>query len=232
MDVPRITLHIKNMAGGIIDIEDILITATVLQLKGMIAKKLNIPSESKDGIELTKLDDSSGKFTILTGNKTLNDYGINNNNNELNLIINMVTLSSQIVNTHLTKYLDDVNDLEILPPNTQVVKILTPDMVNKTLYIVSPKNDKKALQCSLYSVGEKQHVARHGTAQIVQIGVVKKYAILRFDIHSTNPFAGALKAERVYLLEDSDAAQGGRRRKRSRKTKRTLCRRRRTHRKQ
>lgn len=82
------TVHVKNLAGGMINIDDAIKEDTIYMVKDLIAFLLGKPYIDINRIVLTHEDNSAQGFTILQDNNALEDYGIINNDNELNLIIN------------------------------------------------------------------------------------------------------------------------------------------------
>ena len=82
------TVHVKNLAGRIIDIDDAIKEDTIYMVKDSIAFLLGKPYIDINRMILTHIDNSAQGFTILQDNNALEDYGIINNDNELNLIIN------------------------------------------------------------------------------------------------------------------------------------------------
>jgi hypothetical protein len=220
------TVHVKNLAGDMMHIPNMVPDTVIIQLKENIRIQLNIPPELIDSIVLTKID-SSGGFRVLDNAKSLIDYGIINNNNELNLVINTVDVSFRDTPYVFPTILNNVNNLDPIPGNTHVIEHITPDMVNKIIYIIPPVNVEQngipyGLQCRLIYI-----IPVPDRPSQIQVAVIRQPCLIKF-ITSFNGLIDALQNGRVRLLEES---QGGRRKKRSRRTKRKLCRRRRTHRK-
>jgi hypothetical protein len=217
------TVHIANMAGEMIDIDDMSNNNMVSQLKDKIALKIG---KSKDAIQLTHMDDSEKGFTVLENLKRLGDYNIDYASDELKLVINIPRKTGDVARFDFTKYLKDVKSLEPVPDNITVVHKLTPDMNDKIIYILPEKEAKQGLKCRIDEAGPiiPSSVSYHAPTQKIQIEVLKHGVILSFSGNSS-PIYNALFQGRVFL---ENAAQGGRRRKRS--TKRRLSRRRRTHR--
>ena len=216
------TLHVKNMAGGMIDIENMSINTTVYELKRAIENKINKPLHH---IVLTIMDNSAQGFTTLRDRMPLSQYGINSDNNELNLVVDAPKYNATDSEKILEADLPLLKYLEKVPDNAIVVQTLTSDMEGKILYIVSERYTTHAVKCKIHMV----------TPQTVELNLINHNILLEFDL-TAGYFPTLLNNNRVYLLEDSsaaqdpDAAQGGRRRKHSRRTKRRILKKRSTRR--
>jgi hypothetical protein len=228
-------LHIKNLAGGMIDIPYMSIGTPVRAIKNTLSSKLKLPygTNVDNSIVLTKMDNSQEGFVVLANDKTLGDYGIINDDNEINLVVNTPILTRDASRTQITSLLKDGNSLETVPPNTTVVRsgpLLTPEMVDKIIYIVSPTDNTKGLECRVHMVGPiiPSRVSYYPDDQRVQLEVIKKRIILTFS-GNANPYYTSFGVGRIRLLDDS--VKGGRRRKRSNRSKRRLMKKRRTRRK-
>ena len=214
------TVHIKNMAGDIIPIDGMKSTTFVRDLKYYICEKINMAYPSIHSIILTQMDQSPKGFTVLENERRLIDYGISDDHNELNLVVNSVIVPYREVNELFYKFLDDTTNLSPVPENANVVHQLQPNMAGKIIYVVPPHSEN-GLECQIVNVFVVPNL-------LVCVKVVQKDYIFNFGNFS-NPIRTALQENRIYLLDDSAAAaEGGRRRKRA--TKRRLSRRRRTHR--
>jgi hypothetical protein len=82
------TVHVKNLAGGMIDIPDAIKYDTIYMIKDVIAFMLGKPYIDINRMVLTHMDNSAQGFTILQDDKALMDYNIDYENDILNLIIN------------------------------------------------------------------------------------------------------------------------------------------------
>ena len=82
------TVHVKNLAGRIIDIHDAIKYDTIPMVKDSIAFLLGKPYIDINRMVLTHEDNSAQGFTILQDDKALMDYNIDYENDILNLIIN------------------------------------------------------------------------------------------------------------------------------------------------
>jgi hypothetical protein len=239
------TVHIANMAGEMIDIDDMSSSNKVAELKEKIAQKIG---RLRDVIELTHMDDSEKGYTVLENHKRLGDYNIDYASDELKLVIKKTSYTGTpacdlfpIGNRKLQ---------EIVPPNTKVVTELTPDMVDKIIYVLSEASSKTGIKCQIIEVGEYKksapttggpYVMVATASQKIVIEVILTSTVFSFSTIRTRSIHKYLKDGQVRLLIDpveynavssnstSAAAQGGRRRKRS--TKRKQCRRRHTYRK-
>lgn len=85
------TVHIRDLAGRIIDIPDVIQHDTVAMLKDALAHELHTPRPNMNRIILTHMDCSTDTFTVLENNRTLGSYPIDYTNDILNLIINDAT---------------------------------------------------------------------------------------------------------------------------------------------
>jgi len=142
---------------------------------------------------------------------------------------------------------------EILPPNTEVVTELTPDMQDKIVYILPDPNSDKGIKCRIIEVEESKRFVSDTfgpysnasvPSQKIVIEVISKSTIYPFSTIRDGTIHTYIKNGQVRLFIEpvqpntsaangsaAEAAQGGRRRKRARRTKRALSRSRRTHRK-
>jgi hypothetical protein len=222
------TVHVKNLAGKVIDIENVDGREYVFILKNKITNTLGLKFNMV--VRLTHIDESTGEFIELEDLTTLNSYPIDYEANELNLLINIPIITHPITSDEKLKfYIKDSTLLDSIPRNTEVINNIQSDMVGKTIYILTEPNATNGLQCVINMVGSNADVP-----QSIQIQVIKEEEILTLEIRDGHQITKALRTGRVRLLNESNSnravAQGGRR-KRSRRTKRKLYRRRRTHRK-
>ena len=169
-------------------------------------------------IILTQMDQSPKGFTVLENERRLIDYGISDDHNELNLVVNSVIVPYREVSELFYKFLDDTTNLSPVPENANVVHQLQPNMAGKIIYVVPP-NSENGLECQIVNVFVVPNL-------LVCVKVVQKDYIFNFGNFS-NPIRTALQEGRIYLLDDS--VEGGRRKKRA--TKRKRCRRHHTYRK-
>lgn len=205
---PRFIVNIKIMGGEMIHIENMSSNTTVYALKIAIHHIINEPVKK---IVLTIMDNSAQGFTTLNDNMPLSQYGINSDDNELNLVVIPPKYNPTDSEKFLEADLPLLKYLEIVPPNANVVQTLTSDMEGKILYIVSERYTTHAVKCKIHMV----------TPQTVELNITKHNFLLEFDL-TAGYFPKLLNNNRVYLLEDSNAAQGGRRRKHSHRTKRRI----------
>ena len=213
---PRFTVNVKDIAGGMIRIENMSINTTVFALKVEIHHIINKPLHH---IVLTIMDNSAQGFTTLKDNMPLSQYGINSETNELNLVVTPPKYNPPVSERSLEADLPWLQYLEKVPDNAIVVQKLTSDMEGKILYIESKRHTTHAVKCKIHMV----------TQHTVELNVIKHNILLEFDL-TAGYFPTLLNENRVYLLEDSSAAQGGRRRKHSRRTKRRILKKRSTRR--
>ena len=235
-DMRPFTVHIKTMVGEEILIENMRGTNLVLFLKNRIIEKLADQEMSKkaDEIILTIMDDSEENgYKTLEDNYKLADYKINENS-EVNLVVLTLPVRAAEAQKLYTQYLKDSNSLDEVPENVTVVSKLTAGMEGSTIYILQKKGDKKGLKCQIEKVGPivPYRMKTLPPVQMIDIHVIKNNITLRLDANFGD-FFSARALGRIFLEVPvaEDRVEGGKRRKRSRKTKRALCRRRRTHRK-
>lgn len=218
------TVHVKNLAGHVISI-DMDGRDFVLVLKSKIRKELDIKFEMV--LILTYLDESSGTIIELENFRSLNSYKptIDYEKDVLNLVVNIPIITHPISSDEKLKWqiknIKNNNLLEDIPPGTTVIDSITPKMVGKIIYIVSPTNNNKGLQCAINNVDLN--------SSLIELQVIKAEVILTVMVAGGHQITKALQNNRVRLLDD--AAEGGRRRKRIRRTKRRVTKKRCTHRK-
>ena len=149
------TVHVKDLAGRVISI-DMDGRDLVLVLKQKIRKELDIKFEMV--VILTYLDESSGTFIELEDFRTLNYYKptIDYEKDVLNLFVNIPIITHPISSDEKLKWqiknIKNNDLLEDIPPGTTVIDSITPKMVGKIIYIVSPTNNTKGLQCAINNV--------------------------------------------------------------------------------
>ena len=216
------TVHVKNMAGHVLSI-DMDGRDIVLVLKQKIRKELDIKFEMV--LILTYLDESSRTFIELEDFRTLNSYKptIDYEKDVLNLVINIPIITHPIISDEKLKWqiknIKNNDLLEDIPSGTTVIDSITPKMVGKIIYIVSPTNNTKGLQCAINNVDLN--------SSLIELQVIKAEVILTVMVAGGHQITMALQSGRVLL---DDAAEGGRR-KRSNRSKRRVTKKRRTHRK-
>ena len=82
------TVRIKNLAGRIIEIPDVIKHDTVSMLKWALAYDLNTPRPNVDRIVLIHMDTSTGINTILQDDEALENYPIDYVNEILYVFVN------------------------------------------------------------------------------------------------------------------------------------------------
>jgi len=216
------TVHVKDLAGRVISI-DMDGRDLVLVLKQKIRKELDIKFEMV--VILTYLDESSRTFIELEDVRTLNSYKptIDYEKDVLNLFVNIPIITHPISSDEKLKWqiknIKNNNLLEDIPPGTTVIDSITPKMVGKIIYIVSPTNNTKGLQCAINNVDLN--------SSLIELQVIKAEVILTVMVAGGHQITKALQSGRVLLV---DSVDGGRR-KRSNRSKRRLMKKRRTRRK-
>jgi hypothetical protein len=220
----------------ILSIENMSSYDKVRSLKGEIIKKLGLDI-NKVSIVLSRLDNTIPQgFKVLEDTKTLREYDIDENtdytddNNVLRYTISLPVKTDLLIsNTLLQQYLNQ--NLTDIPVDTTVVNDLTSDMKDSIIYILPKTDSKQGLKCRIVEVGPIIHTRSRDAYQKIQIEVIEK-VILQFNaIGGQSLMYSVLKGNRVRIENVAAAAAQGGRRKRARKTKRVLCKRRRTHRK-
>ena len=227
MAAASFTVQVSNMAGETRYIENMSSTNTISDLKNKIIQTLD---NKKVSIGLGLMDASEEKvFKVLEDSNTLEYYKIDESV-ELKFIVNLLPIKKgHESRTSYRNYLNDIKSLELVPDNIKPVLKLTPDMKDKTIYILPKKGDKNGLKCRIVEIGPiLPGVSRPvETTQKIEIEVIKHGVVLNFMNFISSPISSDIGNGCVFI----ESVEGGRRRKRARRTKRVLCRRRRTHRK-